>query len=174
MDKRIIRVFPRRTSLTPRDDLAFVGDPPLMRPDAGEVHVSCTFTWDVPAARRLVQAWGQYYPVVRLGGPAIAPDDGAFVPGRYLRAGVTFTSKGCNNFCAFCLVPAREGRLALIDPIPDGWIIQDNNFTQVPAAHRRKAYAMLSRQSHAAVFSGGLQASLITEDLAAELRDVRI
>lgn len=29
---RIIRVFPRRTSMTPRDDYAFVGDPPLMLP----------------------------------------------------------------------------------------------------------------------------------------------
>ena len=51
---RIVRVFPRRTSATPTDDLAFVGDPPLFLPEADEVHVSCTFTWDRAEARRLL------------------------------------------------------------------------------------------------------------------------
>jgi len=53
MVTRIIRVFPRRTSFTPVDELAFVGDPPLERPAADEVHVSCTFTWDRPRAEYL-------------------------------------------------------------------------------------------------------------------------
>ena len=46
--KRTIRVFPRQTAMTPTDELAFVGDPPLSlwRPSADEVHVSVTFTWD--------------------------------------------------------------------------------------------------------------------------------
>ena len=66
----LIRVFPRRTKWTPTDDMAFVGDPPMMRPDADEVHVSCTFTWDIPEARRLFHAWKQYYGRVDVGGPA--------------------------------------------------------------------------------------------------------
>ena len=33
---KIIRVFPRRTSLTPVDDMAFVGNPPMLRPEADE------------------------------------------------------------------------------------------------------------------------------------------
>lgn len=41
----LIRVFPRRTKWTPTDSYAFVGDPPMMRPEADEVHVSCVFTW---------------------------------------------------------------------------------------------------------------------------------
>jgi hypothetical protein len=45
----VIRVFPRRTSLTPTDEYAFVGEPPMLRPEADEVHVSCTFTWDKPS-----------------------------------------------------------------------------------------------------------------------------
>ncbi len=44
---RLIRVFPRRTSLTPTDSMSFIGDPPTILPEADEVHVSVTFTWDI-------------------------------------------------------------------------------------------------------------------------------
>ena len=42
---RILRVFPKRKSYTPDDDLVFVGPPPFaeMIPEHDEVHVSCTF-----------------------------------------------------------------------------------------------------------------------------------
>ena len=56
----IIRVFPRKANMTPMDDLVFIGDPPLFRPE-GEVHVSCTFTWDVEESYRLQEAWSLYY-----------------------------------------------------------------------------------------------------------------
>lgn len=59
MANALVRVFPRRTSHTPTDSMAFVGDPPLMRPLANEVHVSCTFSWDVQRAKELQQAWAQ-------------------------------------------------------------------------------------------------------------------
>lgn len=98
----IIRVFPRRTQMTPVDRYAFVGDPPMIRPDADEVHVSVAFTWDIEKAERLVKAWGQYYPVVKLGGPAIAHSYDEFTPGLYVREGITFTSRGCNNGCSWC------------------------------------------------------------------------
>ena len=50
----IARVFPSRTAQTPVDEYAFVGDPPLfLPPDITEVHVSVTFSWDLPEARRL-------------------------------------------------------------------------------------------------------------------------
>ena len=82
----ILRVFPRRTNATPDDDLAFVGDPPLpaFRPEADEVHVSCTFTWDRHEAERLQHAWTLYYPNVKLGGPAYDDPGGEFVLGRYV------------------------------------------------------------------------------------------
>ena len=56
----IARVFPRRTSATPDDELAFVGDPPLFLPAADEAHVSCTLTWDRPEAERLARAWATH------------------------------------------------------------------------------------------------------------------
>ncbi len=169
----IIRVFPRRTSHTPRDPLAFVGDPPLFRPEADAVHVSCAFTWDRNEAERLAAAWSQYYPEVALGGPAFDDPGNGFEPGCYVKRGVVFTSRGCNNRCPWCLVPRREGRLRLLS-VADGWVINDNNFLQCPSEHRQAVYRMLARQKERAVFSGGLQASLVTDETAAELRDVRV
>ena len=97
-----------------------------------------------------------------------------FIPGRYVKPGVTFTSRGCPNCCAFCLVPEREGRLRHIHDFPDGHIIQDNNFLATLPEHRQRVYAMLARQPKAAIFSGGLQASFVTDGIAEELRQVRI
>lgn len=42
--KRIIRVFPSRTSYTPEDEYVFIGMPPFIIPEHDEVHISCTFT----------------------------------------------------------------------------------------------------------------------------------
>lgn len=171
---KVIRVFPRHTTYTPTDGLAFVGDPPLWRPEADEVHISVTFSWDVAEGERLLRAWAQYYPFVVIGGPAIRPYQGdAFTPGLYVKQGVTFTSRGCNNRCPWCLVPEREGRLREL-PIQPGHIIADNNFLQCSPEHRRRVYAMLDRQPRAARFSGGLDARLVTDEVAAELRAIRI
>ena len=84
-----IRVFPRRTNATPDDPLAFVGYPPLpnMRPETGDVRVSCTFTWDIVLAEKLARAWGEVYPNVTIGGPAFDDPGGSFVPGRFLADG---------------------------------------------------------------------------------------
>ena len=56
---RIIRVFVRKTSYTPTDELAFVGMPPMREliPDHDEVHVSCVFTWDMDEAENLAFQW---------------------------------------------------------------------------------------------------------------------
>lgn len=170
----IIRIFPRKTSQTPTDSYAFIGDPPLWRPEADEVHVSVAFTWDIAEGERLREAWAQYYPIVKLGGPALngEPPDG-FVPGMYVKHGVTYTSRGCNNNCPWCLVPETEGKLRTI-PIQLGHVIQDNNFLQCPTNHRLAVYRMLSSQRKAAEFSGGLDARLITDEVAEELRGLRI
>jgi len=170
----VLRVFPHRTAMTPNDEMSFIGDPPLWRPEADEVHVSVTFTWDVDRAKALAEAWGQYYPVVRLGGPALASRTDGFEAGLYVKSGVTFTSRGCNHRCPWCRVPVIEGQLRLLDPVQPGHIIQDNNFLQCGRHHRQKVYEMLQAQSKAAVFSGGLESSLVTDEVAAELREIRI
>jgi hypothetical protein len=167
-------VFVRHTSYTPDDDLACVGDPPLWLPDADEVHVSCVWTWDKPEAERLAAAWEVHYPGrVRLGGPAYGSPCDTFTPGVYVREGITFTSRGCDRHCPWCLVPEREGKLRLL-PIQPGYVVNDNNFAQCPTSHRLAVYQMLARQKRAAIFAGGIDCRLVTDEFADELRGIRI
>lgn len=169
----LIRVFPRRTKWTPRDEMAFVGDPPLMRPDADEVHISVTFTWDMADTKRLWRAWLQHYPVVRLGGPAFGDPGGEFVPGRYIKKGVVITSRGCPFRCPWCFVPRREGLLREL-PITDGWIVQDNNLLACSRPHIEAVFEMLRRQRHAATFSGGIDTKYLEPWHADLFNSVRV
>ena len=158
--RRILRVFPRRTSMTPTDEFAFVGDPPLWRPEADEVDVSVTFTWDRAEGQRLQRAWSLYYPIVRLGGPAFDDAGGEFVAGRYLRDGVTITTRGCPRACDYCMVPRREGKLRLLQEIGPGNVVQDNNLLAAPREHWDRVTTMLETQ-RGIEFSGGLDVQLI-------------
>jgi len=172
-------VFPRRTSHTPTDELAFVGPPPLWRPDrheSDEVHVCCVFTWDREKAHRLAEVWGGLYDTVLLGGPAIEAgrdgDDRPFVPGRYLELGATITSRGCPNRCAHCLVPNREGKLVELDVEP-GHIIQDNNILATSRTHFRRVCEML-RTQRLPEFRGGLEAARLSDWHVDKLRSLRL
>lgn len=157
----MIRVFVRKTKWTPTDDLAFVGDPPLIRPPEQPVHVSVTFTWDLPRAMRLAKAWNRHYSYVAMGGPAFqAQYCRDFVPGRYIKQGVTFTSRGCPKHCPWCLVPSHEGPLREI-PIREGNIIQDNNFLACSQQHCEAVYQMLAGQKDVQ-FKGGLDIDYLT------------
>jgi hypothetical protein len=158
---RIIRVFPRRTNMTPSDELAFVGDPPLFRPEADEVHVSCTFTWDLDEARRLQDSWSRFYPTVRLGGPALDDPGGEFTPGLYLAEGATITSRGCPKRCEWCWVPVREGKIRLLEIHP-GNNICDNNLLACPRFHVEQVFKMLESQ-HGIRFTGGLDTLLLAD-----------
>lgn len=170
----IVRVFPRRTKATPTDELAFVGDPPLFRPDADEVHVSTAFTWDKPEAERLARAWEAYYPGrVNLGGPAFEADGGDFIPGRYLRHGYVITSRGCPNRCPWCLVWRREGGIREL-PIRDGWDVQDNNLLACSDAHIEQVFDMLGAQGRRVRFTGGLEAERLTDARIEQLRSLSI
>ncbi len=170
---RIARVFPRRTSATPDDDLAFVGDPPLFLPEADEVHVSCVFTWDRNEAQRLARAWTAQGYRVRLGGPAFDSPAGDFEPGLYVKRGMTITSRGCIRRCPFCFVPKREGRLRLL-PIRPGWDILDNNLLACPRPHVEAVLDMLEVQPKAARFTGGIDARLCEPWFAKRLGKMRV
>jgi len=171
---KIIRVFPQRTSYTPDDPMVFIGDPPLWRPAADEVHISVTFTWDIEEGKRLAEAWGNHYPVVHLGGPALNSPANEFISGMYIKHGVTFTSRGCDNHCPWCLVPQREGKLIELSDFAPGHIIQDNNLLQASRTHLRQVFAMLKTQRKAATFAGGLDARLVNDWIVEQLRGLRI
>ena len=111
---------------------------------------------------------------VKIGGPAFDdPCTGEFVPGRYIREGVTFTSRGCCNNCKFCFVPKREGKLRELKEVTPGNIIQDNNFLACGREHRARVYDMLKTQK-AICFQGGLEAARLTDWDIEEMRGLRI
>jgi len=145
---KIVRVFPRRTEATPVDSLAYVGDPffPAMLPEAGRVHVSVTFSWDIAEAERLAAAWAQYYGDVRVDGPALGNARGEFVPGLYLKPSYVVTSRGCPNRCWFCHVPDREGQAMQELAIHQGWIVCDSNLLACSREHVEAVFQMLRAQ----------------------------
>ena len=157
----MIRVFPKQTKWTPTDALAFVGDPPLFRPmEQMPVRVSVAFTWDITEGERLARAWSDYYSDVEIGGPAFGDAGGEFVPGRFVKAGVTMSSRGCSKKCPWCFVPGREGAVREL-PITDGYILQDNNLLSCSPEHIKGVFEMLKRQRKAAIFSGGIDTTLL-------------
>lgn len=155
--------------------MALVGEPPLFRPEADEVHISVTFTWDCECGSRLYDSWDRYYREVKIGGPGWDPpmSTGDFEPGMYLKPGYVITTRGCPNRCGFCFVPKREGQLRCL-PIRDGWDVLDNNLLAAPEGHVRAVLAMLRRQRKAARFTGGLEARRVTDWFVNELASMRV
>ena len=156
---KIARVFPRRTIATPDDALAFTTPPPKILPEADEVHISVTFSYDIERAEQLAEAWQKTGLPVLMGGAAMGDSGGDFVPGRYLKHGYVITSRGCpsNKHCWFCSVRAREGGLREL-PIKWGHNILDNNLLACSEKHIREVFAMLKNQPEYPIFTGGLEA----------------
>jgi hypothetical protein len=152
---RLIRVFPRRTKASPDDGLAYFG-PPDMFAEADEVHVSVAFTYDKPRAEQLAEQWRHVAPV-KVGGVAYGDRGDDFIPGRYIKHGYTFTSRGCPRRCWFCSVWKRDPDVRLL-PIQDGWNILDDNLLACPESHVRAVFAMLAKQKRRVEFTGGLEA----------------
>lgn len=171
---RIARVFPRMTSMSPRDDLAFFGPPTIetMGMDIDAVHVSVTFTWDLEKAEELYEQWQLLGVPVEVGGPAFDDRMGDFTPGMYVREGCVFTSRGCQKDCWFCSVPKCAHGVIKELPICDGYNIMDDNILGTSEAHFRAVIDMLKRQKERAVFSGGLEPSFLQPWQAELLREV--
>ena len=161
----LIRVFARRTSFTPDDEMSFFDVPPMFDlPEHDAVHIVVVFTWDIERGKFLQENWAQKTdkPVL-IGGPAFDdPCTGEFIPGRYVKEGITFTSRGCPNKCKFCFVPKREGEIHEIKNFAQGNVIQDNNFLACSKEHRQRVYEMLKLQRQIS-FRGGLESSRLTD-----------
>jgi hypothetical protein len=151
-----------------------VGTVPGLFDEADEVHVSVTFTWDLPLAEKLARAWEPVAPV-RIGGPATGEHGGRFDVGMYLKPGYVITSRGCPNACWFCSVPQREGRLLRTLPVRPGRNVLDDNLLACPEDHQRAVFAMLKEQKKFGriEFTGGLEAAKLQEWHIAELREIR-
>jgi hypothetical protein len=169
----MIRVFPRRTKWTPNDDLSFVGDPPMFRPEPQPVKISVVFTWDIPEAERLYRAWSDYYTEVEIGGPAFGDPGGEFEPGMFVQSGVTITSRGCTKNCDWCFVPKREGWIRELK-IQDGWDVVDNNLLACSRDHIEAVFDMLRRQPEPIRLSGGLDADMLQRWHVDLLKTIRL
>jgi hypothetical protein len=164
---RIARVFPRRTSASPSDALAFFG-PPSMFDEADEIRVSCTWTWDRPRAEMLAKEWRVVSGNVLLGGPAYDDPGEEFTPGKYLKPGLVFTSRGCPNKCWFCYTPKREGGIRQLE-IKDGYNVLDSNLLACADDHIKKVFSMLARQPERPRFTGGIDSELVKPWIAREI-----
>ncbi len=171
---KIARVFPRKTNMTPEDDLAFIDcQPPMLYlPEIDEVHISVAFTWDMQRAEQLYEQWKQVGVPVKMGGPAFNQPGGDFVPGLYVKEGMTITSRGCPNHCWFCAVPKRERGLRELE-IHDGWNVLDDNLLACSDEHVEAVFKMLERQKKRAVFTGGLEAKIIKPWHAKRLKEIK-
>lgn len=168
---KIIRVFPRKTKATPTDENVVIDRMPNLFDEADQIHISVTFTWDLPRAEKLYKAWQGVAPIL-IGGPALNQIGGEFEPGLYLKEGYTITSRGCNNKCWFCSVWKREQGIREL-PIKPGYNIIDDNLLACSDEHIKEVFEMLRNQKHPAIFSGGIEAKLLKQwhvDLFASIR----
>lgn len=168
-DRRIIRVFPRRTKATPVDENVRLGIGPCLFDEADEVQVSVTFSWDLPLAERLAKEWERVAPV-KVGGPATGMRGEAFFPGVYVRSGYTITSRGCPNHCWFCDVWWREGPVREL-PIMPGNNVLDDNLLACSDQHINSVFDMLSKQKQVQ-FTGGLEAARLKEWHVRRIREL--
>lgn len=174
--KRLIRVFPRKNRATPDDELAYFGPPDLFA-EADEVHIDLTFTIDKPRAEWLAEQW-QHVAPVKLGGVVTERETGDpypldFVPGRYIKPGYTFTSRGCPRRCWFCGVWKLRPTATPIPNFPDGWNVLDDNLLSCPEPHVRAVFAMLVRQGRRIEFTGGLEAAALQDYQVGLLVDMK-
>ena len=169
---KIGRIFPRKTSMSPIDKDCYFGYPPLGCPQYEEIHISVCFTWDIPKIDMLAKQWLGYGKKMRVHGPALDNPGKTFTPGKYLKQGVTITSRGCPNNCLWCFVPKREGKIREL-PIQSGHIVQDNNLLACSKEHIRKVFEMLRKQ-RAIDFAGGFEADRVTDSVIEDLRSLAI
>jgi hypothetical protein len=165
-----IRVFPRKTRLTPDDQFVRFG-PPGFFDNADKVEISVLFTWDKKYAEWLAEQWKDVAPV-ELGGPAYNTRGGVFISGRYVKEGAVITSRGCPNHCWFCSVWKREPELIEL-PITKGYNILDDNLLACSEKHIRGVFSMLKDQKERAQFTGGFEAKILKDwhiNLLSELK----
>lgn len=169
---KLARVFPRKTKASPDDDLAFFGRPDMFV-EADEVHIDVTFTADKLKAEKLAEDWRHVAPV-KIGGVAYGDEGhGYFIPGRYIKHGYTFTSRGCPRRCWFCSVWKRRPAATPIWPFEPGWNVLDDNLLACPEWHVRAVFQMLALQGRQAEFTGGLEAAALQDYQVGLLADMK-
>ena len=170
---KIARVFPRRTKMTPTDQLSFFGSPPFyIFEEMDEVHVSVTFSWDIDKGWKLFSEWEKRFLNTKIGGPAFADKGDEFIPGQYLQPGCVITSRGCPNKCWFCHVWKREGNIRELE-ITQGWNLLDSNLLACSDEHIKQVFKMLMKNDCPVHLTGGLEAARLKDWHISLLWDLR-
>lgn len=144
---------------------------PTLFDEADQINISVVFTWDLPKAEILYNQW-KYVAPTSIGGPALNTRGEQFKPGQYLKPGYVITSRGCNNRCWFCSVWKREGTIRELK-ITEGYNILDDNLLQCSGNHITSVFKMLKDQPKKPLFTGGLEAKLLTKKIAIELYNLK-
>jgi hypothetical protein len=158
---KIIRVFPQQTQATPTDEGVVINREPGLFDEADQVHISVAFTWDIPRAEYLYNAW-KYVGTIKMGGPAFNEVGGEFEPEMYLKKGYVITSRGCPNKCWFCQVWKRENGIKELK-INEGYNLLDDNLLACSEKHIKEVFTMLRMQKEPILFTGGIEAKLLKE-----------
>lgn len=144
---------------------------PNLFDEADRIDISVIFTWDLPKAEKLFNQWKHVAPT-SIGGPAVNTRGEQFEPGKYLKPGYVITSRGCNNRCWFCSVWKRDGTIRELK-ITEGYNLVDDNILQCSSSHITSVFKMLKEQSRKPIFSGGIEAALLTKKIATKLYDLK-
>jgi len=89
-----------------------------------------------------------------------------------------FTTRGCVRNCSFCVVPTKEGKIRRNAPISEFWngqkevVLLDNNLTAAPDVLAEDC-AFIREHKLKVDFSQGLDARLMTDEMAREIGSVK-
>ena len=150
--------------------------------DGDTLYLSVVFTWDLPKARRI--ALHNPHKRVVAGGPAtvLMPEylsDCAEIQETYHsmvqlhNADACRTSKGCDRGCKFCAVKMVEGNFTELPTDNIKPIICDSNFLQSSNKHFNTVIDKCKALPYVD-FNQGLDARLLTNDIAGRLSEVNI
>ena len=153
------------------------------RPNQASVRVSVAFTWHLPLARKLCQAYMNDGQTVLAGGPAVSlmPDYladvascGGDLPSLHRHnPNATFTTRGCTRQCPFCAVPKIEGEFRELTDWEPAPIVCDNNLLASSRKHFNRVVDRL--KPHKGVdFNQGLDVRLLKPWHLERLTELRL
>ena len=151
-----------------------------------KVYISCIFSDNLPHTRGIPK----YYPDsdVKIGGPALGypnalPEEMEHIMPDYslypdMDYSMGFTTRGCIRSCPFCIVPQIEGSFRhyenpelFCNPDFDKVILLDNNL--LASRFLMEDLKWIKDQGLKVCFNQGLDARLVTEDIANQLVEMK-
>lgn len=162
----------------------------LFEYDYDRVYGSCLFSFSAERLRRFLRQW----PGAIVGGTGTTSDVTVeqIVGGDYAHcdytgypdfdASIGYTQRGCRSRCAFCVVPAKEGKNRATATIAEIWRgaphprhihLLDNDFFGQPREQWRARIEEISAGGFKVCISQGVNIRTIDEEVAAALASIK-